>query len=206
MSARYHNTAPSTRSNRTGRTNGRDPFWDLVATARHLQAPGGCRWDRAQTVSSLLPYLVEETWEVFEAVRRRRLRDLQEELGDVLYTVLFLSLIAERRGRFTLEELLTATRTKMIRRHPHVFGTKKAGSPQAAYRRWQESKRLERKRSPSPSKTFRELLVARWAQLLDHPEAMGWKTISGRPTTPSATPRRRKARSPGRARSWVRED
>ena len=89
-----------------------DPFWALIATARQLQAPGGCPWDQAQTISSLLPHLIEETWEAFEVVRSGHHKELQEELGDVLYTVLFLTLIAERRGLCRLETLLTKTRQK----------------------------------------------------------------------------------------------
>jgi XTP/dITP diphosphohydrolase len=94
MKRPYHNIR-----RRKGQTAppGRDPFRALVATARRLQAPGGCAWDRAQTVPSLLPYLVEEAWEVFETVRSRHRRELPEELGDVLYTVLFMALVAERR-------------------------------------------------------------------------------------------------------------
>ena len=143
-----------------------DPFWDLVATARRLQGRGGCSWDRAQTVRSLLPYLIEETWEVFEVVRRRRYRDLEEELGDVLYTVLFLTLIAERHGWCGLTDLLTKTRRKMVRRHPHVFGGQRAKTPKDAYRSWQASKRREGKRGPSPTKRFRERLVADWERRL----------------------------------------
>jgi uncharacterized protein YabN with tetrapyrrole methylase and pyrophosphatase domain len=148
-----------------------DPFWNLVATSRRLQAPGGCEWDRAQTVPSLIPYLIEETWEVFDAVQRRRYAELEEELGDVLYTVLFLTLVAERGGWCDLRRMLAATRAKMIRRHPHVFGGKTAVTPQAAYRHWQASKRLEGKKRYSPSKQFRMLLVDWWEWLRKHPEA-----------------------------------
>jgi len=156
---------------RTSRMTADDPFWDLVATARRLQAPGGCPWDRAQTVTSLLPHLIEETWEVFDSVRGRRLRELQEELGDVLYTALFLTLIAERRGWLTLSQLLRATRKKMIRRHPHVFGGTNARTPREAYAHWQAAKRQERTR-PSRSKSLRPLLVAVWDLVRREPEAV----------------------------------
>ena len=143
----------------------RDPFWDLVATARRLQAPGGCPWDRKQTVASLTPHLIEETWEVFDAVRRRQRQAIREELGDVLYTVLFQALIAERCGQGSLRALLRATRRKMIRRHPHVFGGQKAVTPDEAYRRWQTSKRQEGSARFSPSKAFQQRLVRLWEQL-----------------------------------------
>lgn len=158
MSERYHSTQLPRRQD--------EAFQALVAVARRLQAPGGCAWDRAQSLDSLLPYLVEETWEVFEAIRRRRRRALSEELGDVLYTVLFLALVAERQGRFTLRQLLTATRRKMVRRHPHVFGTAPAPTPESAYQRWQASKRREGKRGHSPSEAFRRQLVASWDRRL----------------------------------------
>ena len=144
-----------------------DPFWDLLATARQLPALDGCAWDRAQTIDSLLPHLIEETWEVFEAARTRRRKRLQEELGDVLYTVLFLALIAERQGRFRLADVLRGTRAKMLRRHPHVFGTKQAGTAREAYQHWQRRKRLEgRNRASSPSRRLREQLLASWDRLL----------------------------------------
>ena len=148
-----------------------DPFQALVATARTLHGPGGCPWDRAQTVRSLLPHLVEETWEVFCAVRRRRNRELEEELGDVLYTVLFLTLLAERRRHFTLAGLLRKTNQKMRRRHPHVFGDRHARTAGEAYQQWEDVKRTERKRQPSPSKRLRPLMVALWGHLAAHPEA-----------------------------------
>jgi len=165
--ARYDSTR-----RRKGQTRAQDPFWALVATARRLQAPGGCAWDRAQTVRSLLPYLVEEVWEAFETVRSRRYDELEEELGDVLYCVLFLTLIGERRGWCRLESLLNTTRLKMVRRHPHVFGAQRAGSPAEAYRRWNQSKRLEGPRRHSPSKALRQQLVAWWDWLHAHPEAV----------------------------------
>jgi NTP pyrophosphatase (non-canonical NTP hydrolase) len=165
-----------------------DPFWDLVATAKRLQAPGGCQWDHTQTVSSLLPCLIEEVWEVFEAARSQRHEDLQEELGDVLYTVLFLTLIAERQGWCTLEALLTATREKMVRRHPHVFGVNTAATPREAYQRWQASKRLEGRRRHSPSNAFRDMLVAWWEWLHAHPDADLRPPLSGQPRSAVGSP------------------
>lgn len=139
-----------------------DPFWSLVSLSRRLQAPGGCRWDRAQTISSLLPHLIEETWETFESVKSRRYRELEGELGDVLYTALFLILIAERGGWCDLTRLLRQTREKMIRRHRHVFATGTARTREAAYESWQASKRSEGPARHSPSDAFREQLVSDW--------------------------------------------
>jgi uncharacterized protein YabN with tetrapyrrole methylase and pyrophosphatase domain len=174
-------------------------------TARRLLAPGGCPWDRAQTVSSLLPYLAEETWEVFESARARRRGALQDELGDVLYTVLFLALLAERRGWFTPQQMLESTTRKMIRRHPHVFGPRPARSPAQAYRRWQRVKRGEGAPA-SRSKRLRPLLVGWWELLRRHPQAMAaagrtltglrqrLEAASGRPKRPSGRRGRTSAR------------
>jgi len=181
----------------------KDAFWDLVAIAKRLQAPGGCPWDRAQTVQSLLPHLVEEAWEVFCAQRRRRRAELQEELGDVLYTTLFLTLIAERQGWFTLRALLQRTRRKMVRRHPHVFGTTpRARTAEEAYRHWQVAKRRERAERP-PSRTLRPLLVKMWDALLEDAQAarrFQRALIARRPRRPNATRARGSSRSPSRGR------
>ena len=147
-----------------------DPFWNLVDTARYLQGPQGCLWDRQQTFASLLPHLLEEVWELFCAHRGRRNAHLEEELGDVLYTTLFLSLIAERHGRLTLESLLRKTRKKMIRRHPHVFGVRKARTATEAYSAWQQAKRTERNRAPS-QKQVKPLLLELWQTLLARRDA-----------------------------------
>ena len=160
-------------SRRTPNTrDSREAFGALVATARRLQAPGGCPWDRAQTVRSLLPHLIEETWEVFASARTRDHQHLREELGDVLYTVVFLTLLAERDGWFELSTLLEATRAKMIARHPHVFGTTQVATAAEAYRQWQSVKRRETPRhSSANSKAVRPLMVALWRELLAHKHA-----------------------------------
>ena len=147
-----------------------DPFWNLVAIATRLHGPGGCPWDRAQTVRSLLPHLIEETWEVFCAQRKRNRAELQEELGDVLYTVIFLTLLAERQGWFNLEKVLLSVQEKMVRRHPHVFGKKQARSAQEAYAHWQEAKRQETRRGRS-SNQLRPLIVELWDALRTNPQA-----------------------------------
>ena len=179
----------------------RDAFGELVATARTLQGPDGCPWDRVQTVASLLPHLVEEAWEAYGAGRIRRPVAFREELGDVLYTVVFLSLLAERQGWFTLEGLLDRTRHKMIRRHPHVFGTRRARSPAEAYAAWQQAKRREGRRRTNGN--LRPLLTAIWEALRRTPGAaqafeatlgrlgpgarrMGVRRVSGRSRRSSA--------------------
>ena len=100
-----------------------EAFARLVAIMRRLRAPGGCPWDREQTIASLAPYLLEETYEVLDAIEREDWAALQEELGDLLLQPVFQAEIAGGEGRFTIVDPLNAIVEKLIRRHPHVFGT-----------------------------------------------------------------------------------
>jgi XTP/dITP diphosphohydrolase len=96
---------------------------DLIATAHKLRAPGGCPWDAEQTHESLLTYLLEETYELIDAVQSKDPQAIKEELGDVLYNVIFHSDIAEANRQFTIEDVAKYMEDKMKSRHPHVFGT-----------------------------------------------------------------------------------
>jgi tetrapyrrole methylase family protein / MazG family protein len=113
-------------------------FKELRDIIRKLRAPDGCPWDLAQTHESLIPCLKEESAEVIEGIQI--LKDTQdgdnlcEELGDVLLQVMLHSQIAEEEGLFTVDDVIEGLCRKMIRRHPHVFGDKKAGSPAEAGR------------------------------------------------------------------------
>ena len=144
-----------------------DAFWSLVETSRVLQAPGGCPWDRKQTVATLLPCLVEEAWEVYEAVQRNHSADeLEEELGDLLYTVVFMAMRGEQDGALSLRRMLDKTHNKMIRRHPHVFANRPAKTATEAYRNWQAIKRGEGKTRKGPTKRLSRLLLTLWSYLL----------------------------------------
>jgi tetrapyrrole methylase family protein/MazG family protein len=124
---------------------------DLMAT---LRAPDGCPWDRKQTHESLKPYLLEETYEVLEILDRQDRTKLPEELGDVLLQVLFHSQIASEAGSFTIEDVLEQLADKLIRRHPHVFGSGAADLTPAnadqVVARWEDIKRTERQASGRP--------------------------------------------------------
>ena len=98
-------------------------FTKVVDVMAALRAVNGCPWDRKQTHESLKPYLLEETYEVLETIDQRDTQKLKEELGDVLLQVLFHSQIAAEAKSFTVEDVLDTLATKLIRRHPHVFGT-----------------------------------------------------------------------------------
>ena len=113
--------------------------WEsLRSLCRALRAPEGCAWDRAQTAQTLTPYLLEETHELLEAIASGDDRASAEELGDLLYLIVFLITIAEEEGRFGFEDVAGGIIAKLVRRHPHVF----AGAPQSRAA-WEEIKRAE---------------------------------------------------------------
>ena len=113
-----------------------------------LRAVNGCPWDRKQTHESLKPYLLEETYEVLETIDQRDTQKLKEELGDVLLQVLFHSQIAAEAESFTVEDVLDTLATKLIRRHPHVFGTSDqtsgVTSSEQVLSQWEQIKQAER--------------------------------------------------------------
>ena len=119
-------------------------FEDLVALMARLRAPDGCPWDRAQTHESLRTYLLEETYEVVDAIERKDPAALKDELGDLLLQVLFHAQLAAERGRFSIDDVLTELHDKLVRRHPHVFGTAKADSPEQVVVNWEALKAAER--------------------------------------------------------------
>ncbi|MEI6071489.1 MAG: nucleoside triphosphate pyrophosphohydrolase [Verrucomicrobiae bacterium] len=117
---------------------------DIVA---RLRAPDGCPWDREQTHASLRGALIEECYEVIEAIERADDANLKEELGDLLLHVVMHAQMARERSAFTLEEVAADICEKMIRRHPHVFGDKPADDSAAVLRQWERIKREEKKPS-----------------------------------------------------------
>ncbi len=122
----------------------------LQQVIARLRAPGGCPWDRQQTHHSLRRYLLEETYEVLEAIDRNDDDALCEELGDVLLQVVMHAQLAEERGTFVYEDIVAAVIEKLVRRHPHVFGEVKAESAGAVLARWEQMKATERKEGESP--------------------------------------------------------
>lgn len=117
---------------------------ELVAVLAYLRAPGRCAWDREQTHASLVQYLVEETYELVDAIEAGDDAELVEELGDVLYQVIFHSDIAAEEGRFTLEDVAAHMTAKMVGRHPHVFGDAVADTPDAVMANWDRLKAVEK--------------------------------------------------------------
>src|SRR6516164_10814079 len=103
-----------------------DSFAKLCEIVAKLRAPGGCPWDREQTHESLLPALIEEAYEVAEAAREKNDAHFREELGDLLLLVVMHAEIAQESGRFNIDNILQEISDKLVRRHPHVFGTSDA--------------------------------------------------------------------------------
>ena len=118
-----------------------ESFPKLLRVMARLRAPDGCPWDREQDHESLKPYLIEEAYEVIEAVDSRDPARLREELGDLLLQVIFHCQLAEEAGRFGAFDVAEALAEKMIQRHPHVFGDVKAASSGEVLRNWEIAKR-----------------------------------------------------------------
>jgi len=118
-------------------------FRELLAIMSRLRGEGGCPWDRAQTIESLKPFLVEECHEVIEAIEEGDPHKIQEELGDLLFQIIFLAQIGQEQGTFDIVRILTTISEKMIRRHPHVFSNDTASQPSEVLARWEEIKRRE---------------------------------------------------------------
>src|SRR5438477_8113571 len=98
------------------------PIFRLIESMARLRDPeGGCAWDLEQTFATIAPYTVEEAYEVADAIERHNLADLKDELGDLLFQVVFHARMAEEEGAFAFADVVRAIRDKMIRRHPHVF-------------------------------------------------------------------------------------
>lgn len=119
---------------------------ELIAVLELLRAPGGCAWDREQTHESLVRYLIEETYELVDAIESGNREELVEELGDVLYQVVFHSDIAAHTAGedFTLEDVAAHMTAKMVGRHPHVFGDATAETAADVNIRWDEMKKVEK--------------------------------------------------------------
>ena len=122
-----------------------EQFAELVALVARLRAPDGCPWDRTQTFDSIKPYLLEETYEVVDAIDRRDFAELKSELGDLLLQVVFFSQMAAEEGRFTIDDVIERIRAKMVHRHPHIFGEVEARTPGEVLRRWEELKAEEQR-------------------------------------------------------------
>ncbi|HPE07531.1 MAG TPA: nucleoside triphosphate pyrophosphohydrolase, partial [Smithellaceae bacterium] len=124
--------------------NAQKELQELIALIKKLRAPDGCPWDQKQTKQDIGKYLLDESYEVLDALAENNPRHLQEELGDLLFQILFIAEIASQSGEFSLADVMAAVKEKMIRRHPHVFGDVKVHSVREVKENWQEIKKTER--------------------------------------------------------------
>jgi MazG family protein len=125
-------------------------FIDLIAIADRLLGPKGCSWDKAQTLFTLQPYLLEEMHELIEAIDFEEGSKISEELGDVFYALVFVAKLGEINKNFSLRESLRTVCEKLIRRHPHVFGNIAVSSNEEIARNWEEIKKQERGTDKDP--------------------------------------------------------
>lgn len=124
-------------------------FTNLVKIMERLRGDDGCPWDKEQTPESLKPFLIEEAYEVLEALDEKDSAKLKEELGDLLYQILFHAQIAKEKGEFDINDILESSIEKMVRRHPHVFGDKKAKDSKEVLVHWEETKKKEKRNRKS---------------------------------------------------------
>jgi MazG family protein len=138
------------------------PFDELVAVMERLRAPGGCPWDHEQTYASLAQYLLEESYETFDAIQEADetgdTTNLREELGDLLLQVIFHSTIGRERGEFNIDEVCGGVTQKLVLRHPHVFGEAKLDRAQDVLDNWDKLKADERAASGKKEKTAGSIL------------------------------------------------
>ena len=125
-------------------TDAAEKFEKLLGIMRTLRAPGGCPWDREQTLQTLRRYLIEETYEVLDAIERGAWDDLAEELGDLQLQIVFQSRIAADEGLFDIADVLERINAKLIRRHPHVFAKESIEDADGVTARWEEIKAREK--------------------------------------------------------------
>src|SRR6188472_1225851 len=130
-------------------------FDELVRIMATLRGPQGCPWDREQTLASLRPFLLEETYEALEALDRGDLESLREELGDLLFEIVFLARIAEEGGHFSAGDAAADVGAKLVRRHPHVFGDHtRLKTAEEVRGKWEEIKSAERGEQGEQGKTL----------------------------------------------------
>lgn len=124
--------------------NTNESLIQLVHILKQLRGEEGCPWDKVQTHESLKPCLIEESYEVIDAIDKKDMQSLEEELGDVLLQVVFHANIAEEQGCFDVDDVINTVSKKMLYRHPHVFGDVEAGDVSQAINTWEEMKRSEK--------------------------------------------------------------
>jgi XTP/dITP diphosphohydrolase len=151
-------------------------FRELVSVIRALRTPGtGCPWDLEQTHETLRPYLIEEAYEVLEAIDRGNDRAFREELGDLLLQVVLHAQLADDRGAFSITEVARGIAEKMVRRHPHVFGSARVSSSAEVLRNWEQIKAAERQAAGESSQAAGLTRLPEGLPALLHAQRVGEK-------------------------------
>ena len=122
-------------------------FDDLVEIMARLRGADGCPWDRRQTKEDLKPFLIEETYEILEALDRGDVQGLREELGDLLFHIIFMACVAQEEGAFDIADVIQGVAEKMVRRHPHVFGDSEVSGHHEVEANWAKLKAAEKPRA-----------------------------------------------------------
>lgn len=126
-----------------------EAFAEVVSIMARLRGPGGCPWDQEQTMDSIKPHTLEETYEVFDAIDRKAWPELRDELGDLLLQVLFYAQIASDEEHFNIDEVVRGLSAKLVRRHPHIFADAVAETASDVNRTWEAMKQQERAGKPA---------------------------------------------------------
>ena len=156
----------------------------LIKITDTLMGEDGCPWDKVQTRESLKPYLVEETYEVLDALDANDPEKIKDELGDLLYQILFHSKISSLKGEFNFRDVIDNLSEKMVRRHPHVFKEGELNTPDQVVKQWEEIKRNEKNQANQKSildnipKNLPSLLRAQKLQKKAAKEGFDWDQIS----------------------------
>jgi len=160
----------------------KDPLYSLIQTVKYLRGPNGCAWDKEQTLESLTPHIIEEAYELVDAIESSKSSHIKEELGDALLHVVMLSCIAEEMGLFSLNDVAAYENEKMIRRHPHVFSNAEATTSDDVKKQWESIKKEENKHTSAmasiPSK-FPALLQAEKIQKRAAEHGFDWHDTEG---------------------------
>jgi len=156
-------------------------LYKLVEVMRRLRSVNGCPWDREQTHQSLKPYLLEETYEVLNALDSGDDEHFKEELGDLLLQIVFHTQLAAEEGRFTIDDVAQSIVDKLVRRHPHVFGDVKVGNSEEVLQNWEKIKKGEGKKSvlDGVPEHLPALLKARRVQEKAKRVGFDWDSVDG---------------------------
>ncbi|TET55274.1 MAG: nucleoside triphosphate pyrophosphohydrolase [Actinobacteria bacterium] len=127
------------------RAGAQTPFQQLIDIMAKLRGPDGCPWDKEQTADTIKGHLIEEAYEVVEAINKKDYKELKEELGDLLLQIVFHSQIAKEENKFELKDVIEAINEKLIRRHPHIFAGKEVKGTDEVLKHWEEIKKEERR-------------------------------------------------------------